>query len=97
MVAWLIPIGLFWLLASLYLGGMNVQISGGSGVRQTLGLIETFVLFLLLWWASGRLLGGTGPFLGEILLPTAISVVAIPLLARVGFRMWGVRISRGAR
>lgn len=96
MVVWLIPIGLFWVLMSLYLGGMNVKISGGSGFRQAMGLIGTFVLYLLLWWGLRTILGGSDSFVGEILVPTLVSLLALPLVTRAGFWPMGVRIRRGS-
>jgi len=46
---WLIPISLFWILAAVYFGGFNISIVGGSGFRQVLGLLVTYLLFLVAW------------------------------------------------
>lgn len=95
MIPWLIAISLFWLLSAVYLGGLNVEIEGGGGFRQTMGLIGSFVLFLLLWWLLRRLLGDLGPVVGDILVPSALAVLALPLLTRLGFRLLGVTVRRG--
>lgn len=95
MIPWVIAISLFWMGAALYLGGLDVRIEGGGGVRQTLGLIDSFVLFLLAWWVLRQALGGLGPILGGILLPSAIAAVLIPVLTRIGFRLLGVKVGGG--
>ncbi len=46
MLGWLAAFCLFWLVASLYLGGLDVELEGGSGFRQVLGLLVMNVLFL---------------------------------------------------
>lgn len=96
MIPWLIAISLFWLLTSLYLGGLDVEIEGGGGVRQTIGLVDSFVLFLLVWWLLRQALSGLGPVVGGVLLPSALSVLALPLLIRVGFRLMGVKVRGGS-
>lgn len=92
---WLIPFCLFWLMAALYLGGMAVDVVGGNGVRQVLGLLATFILFMVLWKVLSLALRGTVPVLGEIIVPSLVSVLALPLLSRGGFGILGVRVKRG--
>lgn len=92
MIPWVIAISLFWMASAVYLGGLDVRIEGGGGVRQLLGLIDSFVLFLLVWWVLRRLLGGLGPVVGGILVPSAVAVLLLPLLTRLGFRLLGVRV-----
>lgn len=94
MLAWLIPAGVFWVLASVYLGGMGVQVEGGSGLRQLLGLLATFVLFMGAYAGVRALTGGFAGVLGAVVLPLAISSLLLGLLARVGFRLLGVRIRK---
>ena len=91
----LIPICLFWLTAALYLGGMNVEIVGGNGLRQVIGLLATFVLFVAVWRVLNIALGGALPApLGNLAIPTIATVLSLPLLARVGFRIMGVKVRR---
>lgn len=94
MIPWLIAISLFWTLTAIYLGGMDVDVEGGGGVRQVGGLLVTFALFLAAWYALRQLMGGLGPVVGNILLPSAIVVLLLPVLARGGFLLVGVRIRR---
>lgn len=94
MIPWLIAISLFWTLTALYLGGMGVDVEGGGGVRQVGGLLLMFVLFLAVWYGLRQLLAGLGPVLGDILLPSVVVVLLLPVLARVAFRLTGVRVRR---
>lgn len=96
MLAWLVPISLFWVMAALYLGGMNIRIEGGGGLKQLLGLFVTFALFLVVYGLLRMALGGPlGAVLGGVVLPALLSVLLLPLTARLGFRVAGVRISHG--
>lgn len=95
MVAWLVPVSMFWLVAALYLGGFDLEIEGGGGLRQFLGLILSFVLFVAVFRVLGMVLAGVGPSLGGIVLPTVLSVALLPLITRLGFLPVGVRIRKG--
>ena len=92
MLDWLVPISVFWIMAALYLGGMAVEVEGGSGFQQLLGLLVTFVLFLLVWTGLRVPLGGFVGLLGRLVLPTVLSILLLPVLARVGFRLTGSRV-----
>jgi hypothetical protein len=94
MLEWLTPICFFWLAAAIYLGGMAVDVEGGSGLRQILGLLVTFVLFLVVWKVWSLLLGGIAPVLGDLVLPTVLSALLLPLVSRAGFGLMGVRVRR---
>ncbi|MFQ5690510.1 MAG: hypothetical protein ACE5HQ_09590 [Gemmatimonadota bacterium] len=94
MVEWLVPVGLFWIAAAVYLGGMPVEIEGGGGVRQLLGLAVLFALFLVVWAAARAVLGGVGPRLGRVVLPTLVTVLLLPLTSRLAFRILGIRLRR---
>ena len=94
MLMWLIPVGLFWTMAALYLGGMAVDVEGGSGFRQVLGLVLTFVVFVGVWGVLHTALRGLGPVLFGMVVPTLLTILALPLVARIGFRIVGVRVHR---
>jgi hypothetical protein len=73
MLGWLAAFCLFWVVASLYLGGLDVELEGGGGFRQFLGLLVMNLLFLGVWRA----------------------LVLLPVLARAGFGVFGVKVRRG--
>lgn len=37
---WLVPVCLFWVLTAIYLGGCPVEVVGGNGFRQVMGVVE---------------------------------------------------------
>ncbi len=94
MLGWLAAFCLFWLVASLYLGGLDVELEGGSGFRQVLGLLVMNVLFLAAWRALAAAIGGLGGLPG-VVLPFLLTVLLLPVLARAGFGALGVRVRRG--
>lgn len=92
MLEWLVPISLFWALASLYIGGWPVTVEGGSGFRQVIGLVASFVLFLVVWAVLRAVIGGAGIVTG-VVVPTAIVCLALPAIIWVGFRIMGVKVT----
>ena len=95
MLPWLIPVALFWTLAALYLGGASISFEGGGGGRQLSGLFLLFVSFLVLYGVLRMILGGLlGPAMGGIVIPVVIASVTIPFLAKLAFKVAGVRITR---
>ncbi len=93
MLAWLVPLSLFWTLAATFLGGWPVDVAGGSALKQVVGLLVGFVLYLLVWWALHTALGFVGTF-GGLILATALSAVLLPGIFWVAFRIFGIRIVR---
>lgn len=94
MVAWLVPIALFWPLAAMYLGGAAITIEGGGGVRQMGGLFLHFATYLLVYaLLRAGLSALIGPVLGGIVVPIVVASALVPLLGRLSFRALGVRIS----
>ena len=95
MLAWLVPIAVFWSLAALYLGGAAINIEGGGGGRQTSGLLLLFASYLGVYTICGLALTGVaGAAFGGIVFPVLIASISIPLLTRVMFKLGGVRVSR---
>lgn len=92
---WLVPFCLFWTLAAVYLGGFPVEIVGGSGVRQTLGLFNTYVLFVVVWAILRAVFGGLGGMLWSVVLPTVLTSLALPVIAWAGYIVVGVRVQKG--
>lgn len=94
MVEWLAPVSLFWLLASIYFGGTNIEIRGG-GPRQLVAVFVTFALYLVVWALIRMGARGLGA-IPSVVVATIAASILIPVLARVGFRVMGVRLSRPA-
>ncbi len=94
---WLLPICLFWTLAALYLGGFPVEVVGGNGFRQVMGVIDSYVLFILVWALLRAVLGGLGGLVWSAVMPTILVSLALPLIIWAGFIVMGVRVRRGER
>lgn len=97
MVEWLAPIALFWTMTALYLGGFPLHIEGGGAGRQLSGVLVTFTLYLAIWFALRALLRGPLGTVPGIAVSCLIATLLLPLLARVAFRILGVRITAAAQ
>lgn len=94
MVAWLVPIAVFWPLAALYLGGAPIALEGGGGGRQTGGLLLHFAMYLGVYALLRVALSGpVGPVLGGVVVPIVLVSILLPFLAKLAFRIVGVRIT----
>lgn len=96
MVEWLVPVSLFWTLTALYLGGFRLDIQDGPGYRNLGGLLLTFVLFLVVWWAVRTGLGAALPLVAAVAVAALVAGLLLPVLTRVGFRVMGLRIRSAA-
>ncbi|MFW6079715.1 MAG: hypothetical protein ACODAE_08845 [Gemmatimonadota bacterium] len=97
MMTWLVALCVFPVVASLYLGGSAIRFEGGSGPRETLGLVLSFVLFLVVY-GVGRAVFAS--FLGagaSIVLAALAAALLHPPCARLAFRLVGVRMVGRAR
>jgi len=88
---WLIPIGVFWVIAAVQFGGL-LDAENGSGLQQALGLLVTFAIYLGLALALRLALGGPFGVFGSVIFPTALPLLALGWLGRLGFRLVGVRL-----
>jgi hypothetical protein len=95
MLEWLPAICLFLLLSAIYLGGTRMDVSGGGGGRQVLGLIITFALYLIVWKVLHIGTASMGPVVGQ-LVPLVVAILLIPVLSRIGFRIVGAKLVKGA-
>ncbi len=97
MIVWLPAMALFPILAALYLGGAAIHIEGGGGGRQIAGLLLHYAAFM---GAYALLRLAVLTFLGPV-LSVAVAMVGaailLPLLARLMFRVAGVRITSAER
>ncbi len=93
MIVWLPAMALFPILAALYLGGAAIRIEGGGGGRQIAGLLLHYAAFMGTF-AVLRLVILT--FMGpvqSVVLAMVGAAILLPLLARLMFRVVGVRIT----
>jgi len=93
MAAWLVGVILFWVAAALYFGGMQRDVEGGTGFRQFLGLVLTYVIFMVIWGVLYKTIGGGGTAKG-LLIASAVAGLLLPLEVRLGFMVVGARVRR---
>ena len=101
MLDWLVPTSLFWPVAAVVLGGMPVEIQGGGGVRQLLGLLVSFALYLLVWWGvRAGLSSPLGPT-GALVAASLVATLLLPVWCRIGYLVLGMKLRgplfKGAR
>jgi hypothetical protein len=73
---------------------MSVDVEGGGGVRQILGLLGTFILYLVVFGVLRLALGGMGSAIGGLALPLIGAIATLPLTARAGFGILGVKLRK---
>ena len=95
MLDWLVPICAFFAAASLYLGGM-ADVEGGSGFKQVLGLILTFIIYLAGWYVIRLATGGMLGFFGAFVVPTILTIALLPVWSRIGFKVVGSGVTSAA-
>jgi hypothetical protein len=83
-------------MAAVYIGGFSLKIEGGSGLSQTLGILTTFVLYLAVWFVGRMALRGLVGTIPAVIFAVLIATLLLPILAKVGFRVLGVRIIKVA-
>ena len=91
---WLVPITLFWAVSALYFGGFQYDVSGGSGFRQFIGVILTYVLFLVVWGVMHQFVMPETTL--GVVIASVVAALAYPIEARVGFMLVGGRLRRAA-
>lgn len=92
----ILPIALFWITEATYLGGWPVDVHGGKGFQQVLGLLITFVLWVVVWHAASMVLAGLGPVLGSIVAASFAAAFLTPVINWIGFKIVGVSVRKVA-
>lgn len=93
MVEWLVPIGLFWIMAAIFFGGLYDAEEGSSGGRQFLGLLLLFAVYLGIFGVLRMALGEFMGPLGRIIIPTALPTMLLGRIGKIVFRIVGVRMN----
>jgi hypothetical protein len=88
----ILPVMLFVSLISTYIGGWALDVRGGNGVTQVLGLLISGVLFVVTWRLLHTAFMGVGEVLGGIVITTFVTAFLLPVLAWIGFKVVGVSI-----
>jgi hypothetical protein len=95
-LVWILPVGLFWPITALHLGGLLALTGDAKPLKELLGLLLGFALSLVVWWVLTKALAPLGPVLGAILLPTGVMLAALPFILMIGFRLVGLRLVKSA-
>jgi hypothetical protein len=95
MVDWLVPVCLFALFASIFLGGTQIEPRGGNGFRQVLGLLASCAVHVGLWNLLRIALGGLGP-IAAMVFASLVMIPGVLLASYVGFLIFGVKLGRAA-
>jgi hypothetical protein len=95
MNAWLLPICLYWPLAAGYLGGFPVEVRSTSGLRQILSIIASYILFGAVWGLLHKGLASLGGPFWQLVVPTLVTMLGLPLILRVGHLILGIRLVKG--
>jgi hypothetical protein len=67
---------------------------GGTGLRQFLGLLLTFVIFLVIWGVLHKVIG---PDTAKgVLIASVVTALLLPLEVRLGFLLVGGRVRKSA-
>ena len=66
---------------------------GGKGVTQVLGLLLSFVLFMVVWQLLHRAFLGLGEILGGIVIASFIASALLPAVAWLAYKMVGVTVT----
>ena len=89
---WLLPVTLFWFVAALYFGGIEMEVVGGTGFRQLVGLVLSYVLFVVIWRVLYTMLGADTA--KGYIVATIVSLALLPIDMLVGFRVMGGKLHR---
>lgn len=93
-VLWLVPISAFLIASPMYYGGMAIRFEGGGGIRQTGGLLLSFAVYVAAAVLLRGVLEGVVPLFFAVVLSTIAALLLVPLLSRLSFRAFGVKIVR---
>jgi hypothetical protein len=95
MIAWLIPVCLFALFASIFLGGTQIEPRGGSNLRQMLGLLASCAVHVALWNGLHIVFRGLGP-IASMVFASLIMIPGVLLASYIGFLIFGIKLGRAA-
>ena len=94
MALWLIPLTMFSLFSSIFLGGTSIEPKGGTAWRQGLGLLASAVVHILLWNGLRILFASfTGP-IAAMIFASILMIPGVALSSFIGFILFGVKLGQ---
>src|SRR5262245_17865171 len=96
MVAWLVPVCLFALFASIFLGGTQIEPRGGNGLQQMLGLLASCAVHVALWNGLRIGISSFAPPLAGVVFASLLMIPGVLLASWIGFRLLGVKLGQAA-
>jgi hypothetical protein len=88
----LVPLTLLWPILALAAEGTSLRRYKATPARELLALLFAIVVYFVLWVILDRLIEGmTGIVAAGIVAATALSLLSVPLLLFVGYKIFGVK------
>jgi len=88
----LVPLVLLWPVLALAAEGTPLRRYRATPMREMLALFLCIVAYFVLWIVADRLIeGATGAVAAGIIAATVLSLLAVPLLLFVGYKIFGVK------
>jgi hypothetical protein len=88
----LVPLTLLWPVLALAAEGTRLRSYRATPLRELLALLFCVVLYFGLWIGLDRLIeGATGSVAAGIVASTALSLLAVPLLLFLSYKIFGVK------
>ena len=94
MAHWLVPVCLFALFSSIFLGGTGIEPRGGNGLRQTLGLLASAAVHVGLFNVLRILFASFLPPVGAMAFAALFSIPGVLLASFIGFIIFGVKLGK---
>ena len=91
---WLIPVCLFALFGSIFLGGTTIEPRGGSPWQQMLGLLVSCAVHVALWNVLRIGLDTFLPAIAAVSFASLLSIPGVLLTSQIGVRVFGVKLGK---
>jgi len=93
----LVPLTLMWPILALTAEGTPLNRYRATPARELLALAFCILIYFLVWIVLDRLIeSATGSVAAGVIVATALSLAAIPILLFLGFKIFGVSAGAGS-
>jgi hypothetical protein len=93
----LVPLTLIWPILALAAEGTSLRYYKGTAARELLALTFSIIAYGLLWFALHRVgLSLTGSEAAAIAAASLLSLLAVPVLLFLGYKVFGVKAEAGS-